>query len=86
MARTSLQLRSKISAQGQLELSLASVEVADPGPDEVVVRVEASPPPRRGPRRVLTERADPDVSPEGSLYFLCPQTPRRCTGISGGCA
>jgi len=32
-----------VTAEGTLELSLATVTVADPGPDEVVVRVEASP-------------------------------------------
>ena len=38
-----LQLRSLVKASGELELSLATVEVAAPGPDEVVVRIEASP-------------------------------------------
>lgn len=38
-----MQLRSLIKSNGELELSLAEVEVAAPGPDEVVVRVEASP-------------------------------------------
>src|ERR1700730_12250618 len=41
--KTGLQLRSLIKKSGELELSLASVPVAEPGPDEVVVRVEASP-------------------------------------------
>jgi NADPH:quinone reductase-like Zn-dependent oxidoreductase len=40
---TGLQLRSLITSSGELELSLAKVEIAEPGPDEVVVRVEASP-------------------------------------------
>ena len=38
-----LQLRSLATDKGELELSLARVPVADPGRDEVVVRVEASP-------------------------------------------
>src|SRR6267154_2503909 len=38
-----LQLRSLIKKSGELELSLASVPVPEPGPDEVLVRVEASP-------------------------------------------
>ncbi|HEY2661909.1 MAG TPA: zinc-binding dehydrogenase [Caulobacteraceae bacterium] len=38
-----LQLRSLVKASGELELSLATIEVAAPGPDEVVVRIEASP-------------------------------------------
>src|SRR6266849_3695417 len=38
-----LQLRSMIKNSGELEISLASVPTPEPGPDEVVVRVEASP-------------------------------------------
>jgi NADPH2:quinone reductase len=38
-----LQLRSLVTADGRLELSLAEVDVPVPGPDEVLVRVEASP-------------------------------------------
>jgi NADPH2:quinone reductase len=41
--RNGLQLRSLARANGQLELSLASVPVPDPLPDEVLVRIEASP-------------------------------------------
>ncbi len=41
--KTGLQLRSLIKKSGELELSLASVPVPEPGPDEVIVRVEASP-------------------------------------------
>jgi NADPH:quinone reductase len=40
---TGLQLRSLVRANGQLELSLVSVPVPDPLPDEVLVRIEASP-------------------------------------------
>jgi NADPH:quinone reductase and related Zn-dependent oxidoreductases len=40
---TGLQLRSLIRNNGELELSLASLPIPEPGPDEVVVRVEASP-------------------------------------------
>ena len=38
-----LQLRSLIKSSGELELSLASIPVPEPGPDEVLVRIEASP-------------------------------------------
>jgi NADPH:quinone reductase len=38
-----LQLRSLVKANGTLELSLATVETPAPGPDEIVIRVEASP-------------------------------------------
>src|SRR6195952_1829238 len=41
--KTGLQLRSLIRNGGELELSLASVPIPEPGPDEVLVRVEASP-------------------------------------------
>jgi NADPH:quinone reductase-like Zn-dependent oxidoreductase len=40
---TGLQLRSLITKSGELELSLAKVEVPEPGPDQVVVKVEATP-------------------------------------------
>jgi len=40
---TMLQLRSLIRASGELELSLAEVPVPQPGPDEVLVRVQATP-------------------------------------------
>jgi NADPH:quinone reductase-like Zn-dependent oxidoreductase len=40
---TALQLRSLVKASGQLELSLASVPVPVPRPDEVLVRIEATP-------------------------------------------
>src|SRR6201747_1452505 len=42
-SKTGLELRSIIKKSGELEISLASVPVPEPGPDEVVVRVEASP-------------------------------------------
>jgi NADPH:quinone reductase-like Zn-dependent oxidoreductase len=42
-SNTGLQLRSLIKKTGELELSLASVPTPEPGPDEVVVRVEAAP-------------------------------------------
>src|SRR5262249_29693757 len=38
-----LQLRSLVTKNGELELSLVSVAIPEPKPDEVVVRVEASP-------------------------------------------
>ncbi|QQS14845.1 MAG: zinc-binding dehydrogenase [Rhodospirillales bacterium] len=38
-----LQLRSLIRKSGELELSLARVDIPEPGPEQVVVRVEATP-------------------------------------------
>ena len=43
MPTESLQLRSLVKGDGELELSLAEVSVPEPGPDEVVVRIEAAP-------------------------------------------
>jgi NADPH2:quinone reductase len=42
-ATTFLQLRSLVKKTGELELSLAKVAIPEPGPDEVLVRVEAAP-------------------------------------------
>src|SRR5216684_6467128 len=41
--RAGLQLRSTVKKEGILELSLASVPTPEPKPEEVIVRVEASP-------------------------------------------
>jgi NADPH:quinone reductase-like Zn-dependent oxidoreductase len=41
--KTGLQLRSLLKKSGELELSLADVPTPEPGPDEVVVRVEGAP-------------------------------------------
>jgi NADPH2:quinone reductase len=43
MTNTALQLRSLVRASGELELSLVSTPIPAPEPDEVVIRVEASP-------------------------------------------
>src|SRR3954470_11669355 len=42
-SKTGLQLRSLIKKSGDLEITLVSVPTPEPGPDEVVVRVEAAP-------------------------------------------
>jgi NADPH:quinone reductase-like Zn-dependent oxidoreductase len=41
--KTGLQLRSLIKSSGELEITLHNVPTPEPGPDEVVVRVEATP-------------------------------------------
>ena len=40
---TGLELRSLITKSGTLELSLAKVEIPEPGPEQVVVKVQAAP-------------------------------------------
>ena len=42
-AKSGLQLRSLIKKSGELEISLVNVPTPEPGPDEVVVRIEATP-------------------------------------------
>src|SRR3954465_13239706 len=41
--KTGLQLRSLLKKNGELELSLANIPTPEPGDDEVVARVEATP-------------------------------------------
>jgi NADPH:quinone reductase-like Zn-dependent oxidoreductase len=43
MALEGLQLRSMVKKSGELQLSLARVTIPDPAPDEIVVRIEATP-------------------------------------------
>ena len=43
MATTGLQLRSLITPGNTLELSLVDVDIPTPGPDEIVVQIEATP-------------------------------------------
>ena len=38
-----LQLKSLITEAGELELALHEVDVRDPGPDEVLIKVEGTP-------------------------------------------
>ncbi|MGA8515313.1 MAG: NADH oxidase, partial [Burkholderiaceae bacterium] len=40
---TALQLRSLVKPSGELELSLHSIPVPSPSPDEVLIRVQATP-------------------------------------------
>jgi len=42
-ATTALELRSLVRAGGEIEVSLHEVPVPEPGPDEVLVRIEATP-------------------------------------------
>ena len=42
-ATMALQLRSLVRSNGELEVSLQSVPVPEPGADEVLVRIEATP-------------------------------------------
>src|SRR5712672_2550940 len=54
-----LQLRSLLNATGKLELSLAPITISAPGPEEVVVRIEAPP---INPADILVMLAGADVS------------------------
>jgi NADPH:quinone reductase len=84
--RTGLQLRSLIKPDGELQISLASVDTPAPGPDEVVVRVEATPinPSDMG---LLLGGADLDtlkVSGSGARTVVTGRVPERALkGIAG---
>lgn len=43
MSEKGLQLRSLMKASGELELSLAEVDIPKPGPDQILIRIGASP-------------------------------------------
>ena len=43
LSTTTLELRSLITREGELRLTLEDVLVAAPGPDEVIIRVDAAP-------------------------------------------
>ncbi|MGI8459750.1 MAG: zinc-binding dehydrogenase [Propionibacteriaceae bacterium] len=59
--RHGLQLRSEVTADGQVKLSLARVPVPTPGPDQILVRMQAAPinPSDLG---LLFARADPSTA------------------------
>src|SRR3954447_9005383 len=42
-SRTALQLRSLVKKSGELEISLVEVPISEPGPNELLVRIEAAP-------------------------------------------
>jgi NADPH2:quinone reductase len=42
-SRTNLQIRSLVKKSGELELSLASAPIPEPGPAEILLRIEAAP-------------------------------------------
>jgi NADPH:quinone reductase-like Zn-dependent oxidoreductase len=79
-------MRSRIDEVGTLTVSLEKVEIPDPGDDEVVVRVEASPINPTdlglllGPADV-SSLADVSTSDEPALSFTVPT--RRLAGIRG---
>ena len=62
-----LQIRSTVTEAGQLEIELATAPILQPGPDQLVVRVEAAP---INPSDIIplsmTARAGP---PPGGSHF-----------------
>jgi len=83
---TALQLRSIIKKGGKLELSLARIPVPQPGPDEVVIRVEATPINPSdlglmfGPADMTTAR----VEGEGESTVVSADVPERFMGMVAG--
>jgi NADPH:quinone reductase-like Zn-dependent oxidoreductase len=85
-AITGLELRSLVKRSGELEISLAQVSVPEPGPDEMVVRVEASPinPSDLG---LLLGAADPStakVSGSGAAAIVTAEVPERAMPAMAG--
>jgi NADPH:quinone reductase-like Zn-dependent oxidoreductase len=78
-----LQLRSLIKASGELELSLAKVDIPDPAPDEIVVRIEGSPinPSDLG---LLLGAADPSTVTAGAGPTLTASVPQHLMRLMAG--
>lgn len=73
----SLQLRSLVKSSGELELSLAVVPIPEPGPDEILVRIEASPinPSDLGLLLGPADLSTAKVSGEGEAAVVTAQVP-----------
>ena len=72
MQSTTLEIRSRISREGELRLWLEEVHLPRPRPNEIVVRVEAAPlnPSDQSPQAILaySRRAT------GAKYLITPHT------------
>ena len=93
-----LQLRSRIDKAGELELSLVEMDFADPDPDQVLVKVEATPinPSDLGlllgpadPATIKASGGGKDVKvtakvPATSLPFLAARLDQMRTASEGG--
>src|ERR1700709_563012 len=93
--KTGLELRSLIKKSGELELSLASVPVPEPGPDEIRARGEASPinPSDLGLLVGAADMSTAKASGTGDAAVVTAKVPdgamkamagRRCAAIMGG--
>jgi len=80
-ARKGLELISRVTAAGELELSLSEVAVPPPGPDEVVVRVQATPinPSDLG---LLLGPADPATATANGSVTTAKIAPQRMAGMA----
>jgi NADPH:quinone reductase len=83
---TARQLRSLVTPGGTVELSLATVEVPEPGPNDVVIRVEATP---INPSDLGLLLAGADIStarssgPEGDPTVVATVPPAAARAVSG---
>jgi len=75
--KESLQLRSLVKKNGEMELSLAATPVPDPGPNEVVVRIEAAPinPSDLGLLLAAVDWKDPKVGGSANRPTVTAATP-----------
>jgi NADPH2:quinone reductase len=85
-ARTCLQLQSTVKSDATLELSIASGPVPEPGPDEVLIRIEASPinPSDLGLLFGGADMTTAKLSGSADFPVLVAQVPRAAMRMAGG--
>jgi NADPH:quinone reductase-like Zn-dependent oxidoreductase len=85
MADTALELRSLIRKSGELELSLAKVPVPEPGDDQVLIKVEASPinPSDLGLLLGPADMSHAKASGSGDAVKITAQVPPGALGMLG---
>ena len=71
MDRDSLELRSTVTADGTLRLNLEKVSLPEPGPGQVLVRVEAAP--------ITRKFTCPAIGPTPSVSRKVPVPSKRST-------
>jgi NADPH:quinone reductase len=83
---TGLELRSLIKSSGELEISLQQVAIPAPGPDEVVVRIEAAPinPSDLGLLLGAADPASAKISGSGASSVVTATVPQANMKAMGG--
>ncbi len=83
---TGRQLRSLVTPEGRLELSLATAEVPEPGPEDVLIRVEAAPvnPSDLGLLLAAADLGTAEASGTAQSPVLTAEIPARALGALAG--